>query len=631
VWRAVVTRAFESSSRKRAKLTNQIEHCVQSGSVLRERCASCSALRMLTFRGLLLCSLVGLSLISSACAKRCRAGAVLTNGRCVLRTASGGDGAQAGIGGATGELSQGEVAAGTSGQTDSRPARMQERGSAGGRDGVDTTIAAAGNGGPSISGDPTVLCTSPNLLRCSTDTASAQFIEICADGKWQQSRGCTSDETCMKDANGAVACVSLASAPSGCIGLTCNGACVPDDEKNCGSCGHDCTQLAHVSGPTVCTAGVCSFEESSCEPGFAHCSAEPEDGCETSLSDPSNCGACGIQCPATEPVCALPPGGTASSPSYACSTGCTQDAPALCGMSCIDVMTNAAHCGACDNACPSVTNGQAVCEDGNCAKRCNANHHLCGDDCVSDRDPKNCGSSCDACTAPTGAQATCDGRTCGFACTNARALKCADGCYPSDDRNCGVCGNDCATTGSHCDGLRCVECRSNSDCGGAERYCVANRCRQCQPGDASACGECQQCSSSGTCMSSGSNKTCYRDADGDGYGAESSSMTVCGACPSGYIERGGDCYDSSAEVHPGQTKYFETGHGGGTFDYDCDGQQEPQYPEWKIENCGCVSSVCTAVIVSNVVPCGARAVQCSGAGSMCSACLNSTGYPQPCR
>ncbi len=76
--------------------------------------------------------------------------------------------------------------------------------------------------------------------------------------------------------------------------LTCPAGCIPSDEHNCGACGHDCTNLPHVTGAVTCAAGgTCSFTASSCAPGWAHCSSNPDDGCETDITQPTQCGGCG--------------------------------------------------------------------------------------------------------------------------------------------------------------------------------------------------------------------------------------------------------------------------------------------------------------------------------------------------
>src|SRR5690606_39466609 len=46
-----------------------------------------------------------------------------------------------------------------------------------------------------------------------------------------------------------------------------------------------------------------------------------------------------------------------------------------------------------------------------------------------------------------------------------------------------------------------------------------------------------------------------------------------------------------ANVFPGQTKYFTTPYGSGNWDYDCNGQQDPQYPGSAGTTC---SSCCTS-------------------------------------
>lgn len=61
------------------------------------------------------------------------------------------------------------------------------------------------------------------------------------------------------------------------------------------------------------------------------------------------------------------------------------------------------------------------------------------------------------------------------------------------------------------------------------------------------------------------------DNDNDGYGTGSAS-NQCVGFGTNPVE-GGDCYDSNANAHPGQTLGFSTNRGDGSFDYDCDGSQ----------------------------------------------------------
>ncbi|MBX3250887.1 MAG: putative metal-binding motif-containing protein [Myxococcales bacterium] len=70
--------------------------------------------------------------------------------------------------------------------------------------------------------------------------------------------------------------------------------------------------------------------------------------------------------------------------------------------------------------------------------------------------------------------------------------------------------------------------------------------------------------------------TFYRDVDGDGVGRNSDTRVGCTA-PSGYVAAGGDCDDNNRNVFPGQTTFFASPRSNGSFDYDCDGVDEPRW------------------------------------------------------
>ncbi len=66
--------------------------------------------------------------------------------------------------------------------------------------------------------------------------------------------------------------------------------------------------------------------------------------------------------------------------------------------------------------------------------------------------------------------------------------------------------------------------------------------------------------------------TFYGDADGDGWGAASDTVSACSA-PSGYVEDAPDCDDSDASIHPEAT---ESCNG---VDDDCDGDVDDDDPD----------------------------------------------------
>lgn len=70
--------------------------------------------------------------------------------------------------------------------------------------------------------------------------------------------------------------------------------------------------------------------------------------------------------------------------------------------------------------------------------------------------------------------------------------------------------------------------------------------------------------------------TWCRDADGDGFGDPDDCVEVCWAeVVEGYVfDNDQDCYDDNADAKPGQTAFFEEDRGDGSFDYDCDGEEE---------------------------------------------------------
>lgn len=91
--------------------------------------------------------------------------------------------------------------------------------------------------------------------------------------------------------------------------------------------------------------------------------------------------------------------------------------------------------------------------------------------------------------------------------------------------------------------------------------------------------------------------TAYQDFDNDGY-TLNKPVYFCSTAtlPYGYKSSPSasvDCYDQNLNVHPGQTEYFTTNRGDGSFDYNCSGAGQPQYSYWG-STCGAAQVSTTA-------------------------------------
>ncbi|MFO0605566.1 MAG: hypothetical protein U0324_20460 [Polyangiales bacterium] len=119
-----------------------------------------------------------------------------------------------------------------------------------------------------------------------------------------------------------------------------------DQPANCGRCGNAC---ATPNATPFCLAGECRV--AACNAGFADCDTNPANGCEVNvLTSPSHCGRCGNACAA--------PNATAVCASGLCRVAACAAGRADCDGAFVNgcetsVLNNPAHCGACNNRCPS--------------------------------------------------------------------------------------------------------------------------------------------------------------------------------------------------------------------------------------------------------------------------------------
>jgi hypothetical protein len=207
---------------------------------------------------------------------------------------------------------------------------------------------------------------------------------------------------------------------------------------HCGGCGRVC---APANATPACTMGVCGYTV--CNPGFADCDGNRANGCETDLnSNPSHCGACGRACaPANAtPACTM---GVCSY--TVCNAGfgdCDGNRANGCET---DLNSNPSHCGRCNNVCPTPPNATRTCTRGTCGFTCTAGFADCNmnpvDGCEvnTQTDTAHCGRCNNVCPTPPNATRTCTRGMCGFSCNRGFAdcnTNPADGCELEEGSPC---------------------------------------------------------------------------------------------------------------------------------------------------------------------------------------------------
>jgi hypothetical protein len=180
-------------------------------------------------------------------------------------------------------------------------------------------------------------------------------------------------------------------------------------------------------------------------------------GCETSLTTLTDCGACGVKC----------------QPGEKCSpTGCVAMCqPPLnpCGDACVDLATSVSNCGMCSKACPVAFDGAPLCTGGTCGLACPADKMACDDACVDlGADPNNCGQCGLRCPIAGSGPAVCSGGAC----------QCSPGfAYCSRFSECGSPHDDSA----HC-GPSCQYCAEACIDGTCQNFSTANFVTGVNPG-----------------------------------------------------------------------------------------------------------------------------------------------------
>jgi hypothetical protein len=197
---------------------------------------------------------------------------------------------------------------------------------------------------------------------------------------------------------------------------------------DCGACNASCDKAS-------CAGGVCTKVDCGLTPGFADCDRD-DLTCEIDLrADAANCGRCGFRC-AFNP--GVTPHGSLACTAQGCKPSCAAgygDCDGDYRTGCEQPLNTVAHCGRCGNGC-NFANAVGSCVSGSCQLAgCNQNNADCDGDnlsCeVAINMPDNCGGCGMACNLPH-ATARCPNRTCAIASCDANWEDCdataANGC-----------------------------------------------------------------------------------------------------------------------------------------------------------------------------------------------------------
>ncbi len=416
----------------------------------------------------------------------------------------------------------------------------------------------------------TPACTSGqcSILACNSGFADCdrQVANGCEVNLTQDPKNCGTCGTLCTEANGTAVCTSglCALGPCNAGFANCDGKYTTGcnvntntDTNNCGGC-NDVCNLPNAT-PT-CTAGVCRI--TSCNPPFADCDGNPANGCETNLgTSTSNCGGCGILCsiPHATPTCSN--GGCAIAACQAGFANCDFNPANGCET---NFLSDPNNCGGCGMKC-SLPNATAACTNGTCAVAvcapgfadCDGNPAN-GCEVNVGTDTNNCGGCGAVCKLPN-ATAGCTGGACTVTSCNAGFADCdhvaTNGCEVNantDASNCGSCGHQCSTPNGTpgCGAGLCTVASCNTgfaNCDGS----VANGCETNTTNDTNNCGSCGNacvaaCGGSadhvtgGQCVSSTCSVTAcavgYEDFDGTcSNGCECVTSTTQNACAAAQI------------------------------------------------------------------------------------------------
>ncbi len=297
-----------------------------------------------------------------------------------------------------------------------------------------------------------------------------------------------------------------------------------------------------------------------------------------------------------------------------CSNGfCACPEPQrACGLRCVNLQEDAAHCGACDKSCPA----QQSCQSGQCKPICPDEHTLCNESCAMlSQDPLHCGACGKIC--PEG-QICAEGKClCPLGLADCEGV-CTD--TFAHGKHCGACGQACPA-GQVCSEGRCV-----GSCPEPTPTLCFGGCVD-QNANALHCGQCGKRCKAGFLCEQGRCRCPEGQTECEGHCVDlRSSALHCGACGQ-RCEKGkrcglGQCVLSCPEATP-NTCY------GGCVDTQqnalhCGACGTSCFPEGR-----CREKACRCA--EGLQRCNNRCIDLSSDESHCGACGNACEASQRCQ
>lgn len=291
--------------------------------------------------------------------------------------------------------------------------------------------------------------------------------------------------------------------------VCCAGTCVDtnSDAYHCGKCWNQCRNHE------VCDSGSCkSPSAKTCSPvcdSNRRCCGET---CIDVLTDPKNCGTCGVACPDgiacvdgkcdVKPTCQCSDGKVCDENGdcvVKCGSSLCRPDESCCGNTCTTLDT-VKHCGSCDNACQG---NAPFCQYGACADKCSPQ--------TCEAQSAQCGTVNDGCGNALDCGSCADGKVC-------TSNQCVDACTP---RTCENEHKNCGTIDDGCGGkLNCGSCSGAKEC--KNNVCTNPECKP------------------KTCAEQG--KKCGSTSDGCG------KTIQCGSCSSSQDCKNNVCVDKPTSV-----------------------------------------------------------------------------------